>query len=63
MTALITKESKQEVAFAFVDDTDFKMDREDCKSKMQRLFLRYTQLYEATRGFVEYKKTSYFYWR
>ena len=63
MTVLIIKESKQEVIVAFVDNTNFTIDREDCKSKIQRILLRYTQLYKVTRGFVEHKKTSYFCWR
>jgi len=63
MIVLITNESEQEVAVAFVDDTDFTIDGEESKNKMQWILVRYTQLCKVIWGFIEYKKMNYFCWK
>ena len=63
ITALITKEMEQYIAVAFVDDTDFTLDRENCIEKMQYILDQYTKLYEATGRYVQYNKIRFWSWQ
>jgi hypothetical protein len=41
---------------------DFTTNGEDCKEKIQVIIEKYTSLYKATGGFIQYEKTSYYCW-
>ena len=48
----INENSEQQVSTAFVDDTDFTTDEDDCKQKMQEILINYIELYQVMSGKV-----------
>jgi len=48
------------VLTVFVENIDFISDRNDADLKMNKILKTYIQLYEATRGVVQFEKMSYF---
>ena len=56
------KEQEQQFAITFANDMDFTTNGEDCKEKMQVIIEKYTSLYKAIGGFIQYEKISYYCW-
>ena len=54
--------SKQCVAVAFVDDTDFMTDGDNATEQMTEILNTYDKYYGATGGHVEVSKTTFYSW-
>ena len=53
----------QQIAIAFVDDTDFYTNGRNYKIKMQLIMDLYTKLYEATGGKIQQMKIMFYCWK
>ena len=60
MKGAISETVEDETAVAFVDDTDFVMEGEECQQKMQTILDTYITLFQATGRAVNSQKTNYF---
>ena len=62
ITSLITNKSIDEMSVVFVDDTDFFVNGEDIKIKMEKILRECIELFEAMGGKIQFKKIFYFAW-
>ena len=63
ITLPITKASINEMAVAFVDDTDFFANGEDLTQAMTKILEEYKVLFEATGGKIQFQRTFCFAWQ
>ena len=58
--APISNELEQEISVAFVDDTNFFTAGINVKDKIKEILKLYADLFQATGGKIQYKKTTCF---
>jgi len=63
ITSPIRKASINEMVVAFVDDTNFFVNRKDPTQAITKILEEYKVLFEATRGKIQFQKTFYFAWQ
>ena len=63
MRLLIENKSIQRAAITFVDDTNFYINGKQYAVKIQAMINRYTSLYQATGGVIQYEKSYSYGWQ